>query len=195
VKIKQDVMHITSQPVHEDGTKVEAEEQTVSRILTTDVETNVGGGIAGSIVVSKNVAEFAQLARSTCGLCRHFDNESFVSFLRKADSPAAPMHVREGVNSMRANLLQTQNASLNAMHSGMDGDMDVEHAIGTLGFCRALRDIAGDDVVVHPLSSCPPETIDASRPAGLFSPKDRDSERIGDAAYDALMNKAAGKLP
>lgn len=195
MKIKQDLMHITSQPVHDDGTKVEAEEQTVSRIITTDVDADVGGSIAGSIVVSKNVAEFAQQARTTCHLCRHFDNEGFIAFLRKADSPAAPLHVREGVNVMRANLLQTQNANLGAMHAGMDGDMDVEHALGALGFCRALYEVSGDDVVVHPLSSCPPEVIDASRPVGLFSPKDRDSEQIGNAAYDALMHKAAGKVP
>lgn len=198
MKIKNDLLHITNQPTKDDGSAAEPEEQTVSRILMTDLDAAGSGGNAlgsmkGSIVVASQVSEFANALRHPCANCKHFDNRAFEAFVEKADHPASPIHVRETINAMRAALLQTMNASVHAMHTGQDGDMDVEHALRALGFCRALGEAMNDHVVVHPLSSCPPEAISPDRPQGWFVARDRASEKAGDAAYDSIMARASGK--
>lgn len=198
MKIKDDLLHISAVPVKDDGTSAEPEEQTVSRILTTEADASMTSGTAvGSIpmqvVAQSTVAEFAATARSRCITCKHFDNPAFVELFRKADHPAAPIQMREAMNSIRAALLQTSNAEIQGAHSGMDGDMDVEHAIRAMGFCRALGELANDYVAVHPLSSCPDEVIGPNSPVGYYQPKDNASERAADAAFDHIMRRAQGK--
>ena len=200
MRIKQDLLHITNAPTKDDGERAEPEEQTVSRVLVTEFEaagTNgkTSGVMQGSIVAASQVSDFSRALRYGCATCKHFDMEGFASFLNRADHPAAPMHVRETVNSMRAALLQTMNASVNAMHAGQDGDMDVEHALRALGFCRALSESVNEPVIVHPLSSCPPESITETRPQGYYVAKDSTSEKVANSAYDSIMARAAGKLP
>lgn len=202
MKIKEDLLHITNAPETDDGNKAEPEQQTATRILVSESETTTSqgeplpGGVPVQILVQSQAGVLANALRAQCGGCKHFDNAAFLTFARKADSPAAPLHLREGMNEVRGALLQTMNASVNAMHAGQDGDMDVEHALASLGFCHALTEInGGDDVIVHPLSCCPPEVKSDAQPLGLFSPRDRTSELAGQRAYDNIMNKAAGKIP
>jgi DNA-binding transcriptional LysR family regulator len=199
MKIKDDLLHITSFPAKDDGTTAEPEEQTVSRILTSEADASMQSGQAvGSIpmqvVAQSTVAEFAATVRSQCVTCKHFDNPGFLALFRKADHPAAPLQMREAMNSLRAALLQTSNADIQGAHSGMDGDMDVEHAIRSMGFCRALTEMANDYVTVHPLSSCPDEVVSPTSPVGLYQPKDNTAERAADEAFDAIMRRAQGKV-
>lgn len=200
MKISSDLLHVTANPTLDDGkTAAEPEQQTVSRILNTvaEVESGAPAGttLPAQIVAQSTVAQFAHALRQPCGNCKYFDNVAFNHFLAQADHPAAPIHMRETINSMRAALLQTQNVQVNAMHTGGDGDMDVEHGLRVLGFCRALGEHAGEPIVVHPVSSCPPEVINESQPDGFFSPKDNSAETAGDRAYDAIMRRAQGKAP
>lgn len=193
-------MHITNSPTKDDGQRAEPEEQTVSRILTTDAETNMtngqrAGNMQAAVVVSSPVAQFARAMRANCVNCANFDNAAFLSFFQKADHPLAPRHLRESMNSIRAGLLQTQNASVGAMHSGQDGDMDVEHAIRVLGFCHALGEVMKEETIVHPLSSCPEDSITPTTPDGYFKPRDRASEKAGERAYDNIMLRASSKAP
>lgn len=199
MKIKQDLLHITNTPTLDDGTPAEPEQQTASRVLLTDADaaTTTGkavGAMNAQVIIESSAGEMARALRGMCSNCKHYDNAAFQRFLSQADHPASPMHVREGVNELRAALLQTYNAQLQTMHAGADGDMDVEHALKQLGFCRALGEIHKDDIIVHPLSSCPPETITDSTPSGLYQSKDRASERAGDKAYDNILKRAAGKV-
>jgi hypothetical protein len=129
-----------------------------------------------------------------CGSCKHFDNEEFVTTINAADNPLATMEQRKAVNDIRAGLLQTQNAKLGEMHSGQDGDMDVEQALRACGFCRALTEHYKEPIGVHPLSRCPGEVRSDTRPVGFYQPKDRSAQRLGAKNYDAVMNQAAGKL-
>lgn len=198
MKIKQDLLRVTAGGVKADGTVGEPEEQTVQRVMLTDGEaTTTDGKISGSmntaVVVESQVSEFVRAVRSPCAGCKHFDNKSFLAFFEKADHPAAPIHVRESMNELRGILLQTYNAQVQSMHAGQDGDMDVEHAIRAMGYCRALTEIEKDYVVVHPLSTCPDGVVTPERPTGFFQPRDNEAERIGNKAYDAIMNRAAGK--
>ena len=181
-----------------DGSVAEPEEQTVQRVITTDGEATstdgkMGGVMRTAIVVESQVSDFADAMRSPCAGCKNFDNKGFLALFTKADHPGAPLHMRESMNSLRAVLLQTYNASVQSMHTGQDGDMDVEHAIRVMGFCRALGEMEKDYVVVHPLSSCPDSVVTPERPKGFFQPKDNEHERIGDKAYDAIMRQAQGK--
>lgn len=198
MKIKDDLLHITSFPVKDDGTTAEPEEQTVSRVMTStaDAEMSTGdavGAIPMQVVAQSTVAEFAASVRSQCITCKHFDNPGFLALFRQADHPAAPIQMREAMNSLRAALLQTSNAEIQGAHPGVDGDMDVEHAIRSMGFCRALTELANDYVTVHPLSSCPDEVVTPNSPVGYFQPKDNAAEKAADIAFDAIMRRAQGK--
>lgn len=196
MKIKEEFFHVTNAPTTDAGDKAEPEQQTVSRILTTDSEVEGGGSVATQIITSSQALEFANAVRYHCGNCRFFDNRGWRAFVAKADSPLSPMTVREDVNKIRGALLMTMNASVGSMHAGADGDMDVEHALQALGFCGPLGEIEkGDPVIVHPLASCPPELVSPANPAGLFKPRDNDSDAAGEAAYDLVMQRAAGRVP
>jgi hypothetical protein len=199
MKIKQEFFHVTSEPKTDAGTPAEPEDQTVARILTTDADVNAGnlkaGPIAASVVLKVPVTQFTRAMRYNCMLCKHFDNKAFVTIFERADHPAAPIQLRTDMNKIRGALLTTENASLEEMHGGGDGDMDVEQAIRSLGLCHALEAAAEDYVIVHPLSMCPDEVITPSQPNGLFQPKDVESERIGEKVYDDIMRRAQGKVP
>jgi hypothetical protein len=198
MKINADLLHISALPLKDDGTPAEPEEQTATRIIKTAAETEMNTGqavgeIPTQILAQSSVDVFARAVRAQCVTCKHFDNPGFLALFRQADHPLAPMQMRESMNSLRAALLQTANADLQSSHQGMDGDMDVEHAIRALGFCRALTEQANDYVVVHPLSTCPDEIITPTSPDGFYQPKDNAAERAGNEAFDAIMRRAQGK--
>lgn len=200
MKIRADLLKISSNGMTADGVKAEPEQQQVQRVIQTDTPVNLtgtektAGNIPAEIVTFSTAGEMAQTVSRQCGNCRHFDGEEFVRTIRLADSPAAPMEQRAAVNNIRAGLLQTQNARLGEMHSGQDGDMDVEQALNACGFCTALTEHYSEPVGVHPLSSCPSEVKTPAAPNGFYKPKNRSAMRQGAKNYDAVMNQAAGKL-
>ncbi len=114
-----------------DGVLAEPEQQQVQRVIDTQVPVSpLGGAAVGSVpgqVVTESVSagEMAQTVSHQCGTCKFFDNEEFNRVIKEADSPLAAMEQRRAVNAIRAGLLQSQNAKLGEMHSGLDGDMDV----------------------------------------------------------------------
>lgn len=198
MKIINDLTHITNEERNLAGDLAQPEQQTVSRILVTDAEVSgttsgVAGNIPAAVVATSTVAEFARATRAPCHLCAHFDNKAFLELFKRADDPLAPIHLRETMNSVRAALLQTSNAEVGDLSRGQDGDLDVEHAIRSLGFCRALGEKLSDYVVVHPLTTCPDEVITATEPDGLYKPRDNAHEREGVRAYDSIMRRAQGK--
>lgn len=201
MKIRADLLRVSTNGMNADGSKAEPEQQVVQRVIRTEapltdrLTQKTVGSIPAEIVASSGTAQvMAQAVSSLCGSCRHFDNEEFVKTIAAADHPLANMEQRQAVNAIRAGLLQTQNAKLGEMHSGLDGDMDVEQAVKACGFCTALTEHYNEPIGVHPLSTCPAEVRTKESPLGFFQPKDRSAARIAGKNYDAVMNQAAGKL-
>lgn len=192
MKIKTDLLKVSAVP------GLEPEEQAVARVVTgaAPVSGSLTGptnmGIASEIIVERNANVFAKEMARLCGLCRNFDNLEFVKWVRRSEfGSAESIHA---VNEVRAALLTTSNAVIGEMSTGMDGDMDVEHALGICGFCKALTEVHNEPIVVHPASSCPIETVTPDRPHGFFKAKDKSSQRAASAQYDAILNAAAGKI-
>lgn len=203
MKIKNDYFRIANAATDLKGKKLEPEAQPIQRVLETSFAaggTNgqVYGQMGGEIASQSTAGEVAQRLRAMCAGCKHFDNKDWVKFVRRADDALAPRDQRELVNSMRASLLMTFNATLDATLTDAspaeDGGVDVEHVLMSMGTCHALVSHYGDVIGVHPLSSCPVEVCGPSQPDGFFEHKSNASSKAGDKGYDVVMQRAAGKI-
>ncbi len=205
MKIRNDLLRVASGMAHVDGTKAEPEEQPVERRLIVDSDTTTADGQATKtnvpvhIVSEMSAGVLAKKLSAPCSTCAYFDRKPWLKLLAitEADGTTAPLHVREQINEVRASLLMTNNASLNEMHTGSEGDMDVEHALHSMGFCRALTENNADheEVIVHPTGCCPAEVISESAPMGFYKVKDSIAKKEAVSAYDAVFRQAQGKLP
>lgn len=213
MKIKKDMLQIGSGFTDKDGTKLAPEAQPVRRVVTIDAPvslkgphgvTETGKGIPTEIVTdNRNAVDVARGFQYLCGNCKWFRNKEWLRDLANADSPMASMVQRKMVNEIRGALLSTQNANLTELHSGQDGDLDVEAALKTLGYCKALfhffknKGESDEDslVLLHPISSCPTDIRNANPPMGMFEPKDNEARKVATQNYDRVMQKAAGKTP
>lgn len=185
MEIKRDTLTVGGLIADERGDKVEPEQQPVVRVL--DVATAVSGtsgetlgALPGRIQQIQSAGVFAQDLRSKCVNCTHFDRRGFAAVRRKLTSTLDGLRQ---LNELRASLLESGNATIADLHEAEDGDRDVEGALSMMGLCRALGELARDDVAVHPLANCP-EGYD------LFKPRDGAADKAGAAAYDHIMHLA-----
>ena len=199
MKIRRDLLQIASGVREVDGTKAEPEQQPVQRIIETTAPATFGGAETGGqlpvrFVSEMSAGELASTVSRTCSTCKHFDHAMFQRVLRNADHPASPIEKRQAVSEIRAALLMSGNANLNAQHSGLDGDFDVEAALNSCGVCRVLTEKDNDLNVFHPTASCPAHTISPTSPHGFYTPKDRVAKKEAAQTYDAVMRQAQGKI-
>ncbi len=193
MKIRADLLKISSNGRNEDGSLAEPEQQQVQRVLTTEVPLGPQGGAAigavpAEIVTYSSAIAVAGALSRQCGNCKFFDQATFQQTIAAADHPLAPMENRRAVNEIRAGLLQSGNAGLTGE------DVDPEQALKECGFCTALSEHYKEPVGVHEKSSCPADVITPSQPAGFFKPLSKKSARVAGSNYDKVMNAAAGKL-
>lgn len=200
MKIKKEFFHIASGQRDMQGQKLEPEQQTAAHVVQVSIPA-VGmmsgqhrGEVSGAIVVEQTAQEMALKVAGHCGHCKHFDHVNCQHHLRAMDHPGASLENRQQVNQIRAGLIETQNAALQDRHTGHDGEMDVEHALSQLGYCRVLSEVMGEETIVHPLSFCPNEIRTPEAPMGYFQPKDQENARAGSKAYDEIMQRAAGRI-
>lgn len=208
MKIRGDLLKISSGALNLKGEKLEPEEQLVRREVTIEAPVKHGfgavgtdvGNIPATIVTDQTAGEQAAAMRALCGNCKHFRNDLWLRDLAKADAPGAPIEKRRMVNKIRAAIIQTQNVKVTDMAAGADGDIDVEHALRQTGYCMALyayfKNAGKADqeamTLVHPLSSCPQDVRSVGSPYGFFQAS-REGKEAGDRNHDAIMQRAAGK--
>ncbi len=200
MKIKDEKIAIRHEPIHEDGTPVEPEEQPAARVIESEVEASERGGqvigaLPAQVIIEGTAGAIAAQMRKLCASCVHFKRARWQKFVRAHDSLTASLADRELINSVRGQLLMTGNAEVTEMHvtDHPENDFDVEHALMSLGFCEALTEHKKEQIVVHPLSSCPIEVASPERPDGFYKVRNRDAEREMSVAYDNIMQTAAGK--
>lgn len=209
MKIRGDMLKIASGALNIKGEKLEPEEQPVRREVTVDAPVKLGQGSMGTqvgviptkIITDQTAIEQATAMRGLCGNCLHFRNDKWLADLAKADAPDSPIERRRAVNKIRAALLQTQSSKVAETSAGADGDLDLEHALHSLGYCQALFEFfraagkAKDEAMtlVHPQSSCPADVRTPSTPDGFFSFASPEARKISNANYDSIMGRAAGK--
>jgi hypothetical protein len=201
--IKRDVFRIESGAVELDGTKVEPEAQNVQHIFQGSAPVTLGGAGTGGAVPLEIVAHATagQVARSVsalCGNCTYFRNEAWRAMLARCEGPAGTAAERHSVNAIRSQILV--NMPDPEDHAGQDGDYDTEHALQSMGLCPALNEFyktkgeKSELYGVMPTSGCPAETVALDRPMGLFKPRDAAAGKSSVQNYDAVMQRAAGKI-
>jgi hypothetical protein len=210
MKIRGDMLKISSGALNIKGEKLEPEEQLARREVTAEAVVKLGVGpgngrqvgvIPTKIVTDQLAIEQAQSLLTLCGNCVHFRNQEWVAHLSKADAPGAPIERKRAVNLIRAALMQTQSPAIADMSAGQDNDVDIEHALRLLGYCRALylhlRNLGKNDAeaitLVHPASTCPADVKTPSQPEGFFAFATPEAKKAANAAYDSVMRQAQGK--
>jgi hypothetical protein len=200
MKVKKEYFAFASGQRDASGQKLEPEQQTAAHVVQVSIPATGSlsgqhrGEVSGAIIVEQTAQEMALKVAGRCGHCKHFDHANCQNHLRAMDHPGATIEQRQQVNQMRAGLIETQNAALHDRHMGHDGEMDVEHALASLGYCRVLSEVMNEETVVHPLSFCPNEIRTPEMPMGYFQPKDQENARAGSAKYDEIMQRAAGRI-
>lgn len=198
MRIRADLLRVRSLPYDDKGQPIEPEQQPAQRVFQTDSPAGLQGGpvqgtIPTEIIYETTAGHMAGAMRNPCFSCARFDRRAWRKLLERWNDPTAPMHLREYLNQFRAALLQTKNAKLYEKHESQEGDLDVEHALATLGVCHAFSEIRNDVAVVYPTSACPDDVCTATQPAGFYVPKDKQSERMGSQVFDRIMAMAQGK--
>lgn len=202
MKIKAEFLSIRRYPSMPDGTPVEPEQQPAAQIIVSEAQAKMQdgrpvGALPVRFILETTAGEAARKVRSLCRGCKHFKRKLWQNYLAANDSPVAPIDNRRLINELRFALEAQQSEELLAMHTaiGADGqpDFDVEHALHSLGFCTVLSEVKKDQIVVHPLSSCPAEYATPQRPQAFYEPKSLDAERKANLEYDEIMQTAAGK--
>lgn len=203
MEIKKDYLRIAHAATDLEGKKLDPEAQPVQRVMETDFAANLSNGqvvgaVGGEIAAQSTAGVVARRLRAMCAGCKHFDQKTWQTMVRRADDPLAPMDQRQVVNAIRESLLMTNNATIDAtltdQHPAPDGGVDVEHALMSLGICQALTAHYGEQIGVHPLSSCPEEVCGPNQPEGFFQLKGREAEKAGNVGYDMVMQRADGKI-
>lgn len=198
LKIRSDVLKVARGPVfNTKGDKAEPEQQPAQRVMTVEGGAPVSGSrdakqlgaIPMQIVAETDAGTAALAMRSKCFLCKNFDTATWKK-LRLFWGNSSDKELFEKLNRVRMALLTTRNMEISRRSEGQDGDFDVEHAITQLGICQPLTELQGAAVIVSPISTCPDHVCSKERPTGLFTPKDREHEKMGSDAYDAIMKVA-----
>lgn len=206
--IKRDVFKIESGAVALDGTKIEPEAQLVHHIFegTAPVEISTPGvnkqGVVGNvpleIVADATAAQVARSVSALCGNCRYWRNDLWRQMIARNEGPASTPAEQHAINSIRQQIIL--NMPDPDQHVGQDGDYDIEHALNSMGLCPALNEFykqKGQKSELYgtwPTAGCPAETCSKDRPMGLFEPKDAAAGKASAANYDAVMQRAAGKI-
>lgn len=196
MEINDSKLEVSSLPFDEKGEKIEPEAQPARIVQSASAPMSVSfdqviGAMPVSIENYLTAGNLAATVRDPCGSCKHFKRTVWQKIVRKL---RASHEGRQRLNSIMAELLATENISVEEMHAtGVDGDFDTDHAVNSLGLCDILTEIHADDVIVHPLGVCPPEMRSAQKPRGAYEARESDNEKIGASEYDAVMRAAQGK--
>lgn len=201
MNIRQDILKVQTSDRDADGKQIDPEEHTATRILLggapvvlkNNENAPPQGEIPLEISLETSVGQIAGTVRRMCRECVYHRQETWSKILSGAEK-STDLARRQAINDIRAALMMTQNASLSTVHEGMDGEMDVEHALKTLGICEALTTEKKELVVTHPLASCPDHTITPTAPKGYFRPRDERAKRDAASGYDTIIRQAQGKI-
>lgn len=195
MKIKKDFIRIPGGQIDKDGHQVEPEGMIAQRIIPTagpvtgSVDGQTKGNLRTEVVFEDSVLQFAQGIRRPCSTCKFYDMDSWRRNVRDIETGDDPMR-KHWLNQVRAALLSTQNANVQDMHTGQDGDFDTEHAIMMLGYCKVFTELYREPIITHPLGVCPDKGPQGESVPILYQPNTKEQEREGATAYDNILRAA-----
>lgn len=193
MKIKADLLRISNATHDQKGNKLEPEERPAERVLVTELGVtstdpnalpDAKQGIRGEIAVQTTAGELAQSFKSMCFSCRHFDQKAWLLLRRKWEH--GTIEEQRQLNSVRAALIDTQNADVQSMVAAAEEEGDIDAALSTMGICRAITEAIREPMIVHATATCPENMP-------YFQAKDVQAEKNASAAFDDIMRRAQGK--
>lgn len=151
----------------------------------------IDGGVKTETVIASTAGALAATVRNPCKACKHFDRRGWIDFVKQSSATADG---KQFLNQVMGELIANQHMEFQELHTNpLDGDFDTVHALNSLGLCRVLTEMMNDAVIVHPIAVCPPQLRSPDRPQGAFEPFNKDADREGSAAYDAVLRVAQFK--
>jgi hypothetical protein len=206
VEIKADVITVVPATHDPDGHALEPELAPAVRSIqvTTPLQLSTGqvirADMPGSFDYETTAGELALNMRFRCGACVHFNVKRWRDFRRECEW-SGDAEKRQWVNEFRFAIEQAMPAGEREKHLDASGELDIEHAMDSMGLCDALTEewsrLANDawPVVMCALAGCPDTDPWGRKQAAPFRARDRAADRAAAAAYDALLGMARGKQP
>jgi hypothetical protein len=197
VRIKREILRIGTLPFAPNGDRVEPEQQPAVTVIEVNAPAKfqgsaaVVGQAAGEFQVHSTAREVADIARSPCFMCKHFDTKAWA--MRRRQLACGTLEEQTKLKKIRVKLIELQDVNFQNLHSDASGEMDIEAAMASLGICRVLTEITAGPTIVFPAGGCPRDACTAAQPMGYFMPATSEADRAGSAAFDQIMLTAAGK--
>jgi hypothetical protein len=175
----------------EDGTKLEPEQQPVTREVASaaDVSTGndrdgtpIGAALPLTISESMSALDAVEMATKTCANCANFRPDLWKEERRRLE---ATMEGRLGLNKLRAEILCHSPDTIPSMING-DELHDVEAVLSNMGVCVALSAMTDDVISAVPEASCPDGHYH-------FAPRAGGVRRVMDRTRDYLLGLASRK--
>ena len=185
MKVLDEKLVVSTDDRNEKGQQIDAEERPAVQEMAVSIPITMsngqsvseftGGKVQGEFAhqptmsIHRTALEFASEWSRRCELCRHFDNEAFLRWVREMESSLQATD-RARIDLMRSFLIE----------QGMifDGPGGIEEALACWGICRAITDFIPKDkrpYCTWPEFGCPPQM------PGFFKAQDRkESERRRD---------------
>lgn len=142
----------------------------------------------GHIVHETTAGELATSTLHRCMHCRFFDQAGWTGILKAAQASGDKMKLHE-LNGIRGMIAENMDVNLRDSHDlDKAGDLDLEHALNSLGVCRALTEHMHEEIIVHPTSSCPDDQPFFFKPRGGLA-----AAKAATSGYDWIMRRAQGR--
>lgn len=135
-----------------------------------------------------SAGELAASVLQRCQSCVHFDPVGWGRLIRRAEA-SSDKRLFQALNEVRGQLveaLQINPAAAERHDLDQSGDVDLEHALKSLGLCKALTEHFKEDVLVMPINPCAQPEFFRARP-------ELESRRATAGGYDWILRAAQGR--
>lgn len=205
MEIRADTISVVPATITPDGKPLEPEEAPAVRSIqvSTPLAFNNGTIIRpdspASFDYATTAGELATGLRFRCASCVHFNAKRWQK-LKHEYEWSSSIEERKFVNEVRASIEQVLPVGEREKHiDEQTGELDVEHAMMSLGICDALTDewsrLMNEKfpVLMHPLAGCPDVNPLGQPQSPPFRPRDTAADRAAARAYDGILGMAQGK--
>lgn len=206
MKVNEDFLRVNVGPVDRvHGAAPEPEERPVEHVMDTTIAAKLGDSpndpnavpldMPGDarVIAETTVAETARGLSEQCQHCRDFDRKGWLALKQKWATGTKEEQLK--LNDVRGCLMDSGNAAVVEMSPARPDkrdEMDVEHALNLLGICRAFSPLFREEIIIHPLATCPSTGPNGELLPRMFKARDRRAAVAAGQAKDVVLRTAQG---
>jgi hypothetical protein len=135
-----------------------------------------------------SAGELAQSVLQRCQFCQHFDPVGWGRLIRRAEA-SGDKRLLQALNEVRGEVamaLQINPIAAEQHDLDQSGDIDLEHALKSLGICKALTEHFKEDILVMPINPCAMPDFFKAKP-------ELEARRAASSGFDWIMRRAQGR--